>query len=472
MAEKIAILGGNRIPFARSNGPYAEASNQDMLTTALDGLVARFGLQGERAGEVVAGAVLKHSRDFNLTRECVLGERARPLHPRLRRPAGLRHRSAGGAPVGRQDRARTDRVGHRRRRRHHSRRADRRQRGPAPGAARGQPDQDRAGPAEAARPPAPAPHRPRHPAQRRAAHRPVDGRAPGAHDRAHGHHRARRRTSSRVASHQGLAAAYERGFFDDLVTPYLGLERDQNLRPDSSTEKLAKLKPVFGDTMTAANSTPLSDGAAVVLLATDDVGEAAQAPGPRAPHRRRDRRGRLRPRRRRAADGAGRRRAAPARARRPDAAGLRPVRDPRGVRGPGAVHAEGVGGRRPRRDRPRPSSTSPAARSPPATRSPPPAGGSSPPPPSCSPSAGPAARWCRSAPPAGRASSRSWSAPDGLQHDPHAGPAGPGRAHAPVRRGGHPAGRRPLRPRARSSRGRCSRPRPRRASTTRSSTAT
>src|SRR5918996_3843443 len=73
MTEKIAILGGNRIPFARSNGPYAEASNQDMLTAALDGLVARFGLQGERAGEVVAGAVLKPSRDFNLRRECVLG---------------------------------------------------------------------------------------------------------------------------------------------------------------------------------------------------------------------------------------------------------------------------------------------------------------------------------------------------------------------------------------------------------------
>src|ERR687895_760796 len=68
-----AIIGGNRIPFARSGGPYAEASNQDMLTAALDGLVARFGLQGERLGDVVAGAVLKHSRDFNLTRECVLG---------------------------------------------------------------------------------------------------------------------------------------------------------------------------------------------------------------------------------------------------------------------------------------------------------------------------------------------------------------------------------------------------------------
>src|ERR687894_2263046 len=72
-ARPAAILGGNRIPFARSNGPYNDASNQDMLTAALDGLVARFSLQGERMGEVAAGAVLKHSRDFNLTRECVLG---------------------------------------------------------------------------------------------------------------------------------------------------------------------------------------------------------------------------------------------------------------------------------------------------------------------------------------------------------------------------------------------------------------
>src|SRR5919198_3698517 len=70
---RAAIVGGNRIPFARSNGAYSEASNQDMLTAALDGLVARLSLQGERLGEVVGGAVLKHSRDFNLTRECVLG---------------------------------------------------------------------------------------------------------------------------------------------------------------------------------------------------------------------------------------------------------------------------------------------------------------------------------------------------------------------------------------------------------------
>src|SRR5215217_7900198 len=73
--RRAAIVGGNRIPFARSNGPYADASNQDMLTAALDGLVTRFGLEGERVGEVVAGAVLKHSRDFNLARESVLGSK-------------------------------------------------------------------------------------------------------------------------------------------------------------------------------------------------------------------------------------------------------------------------------------------------------------------------------------------------------------------------------------------------------------
>jgi acetyl-CoA C-acetyltransferase len=85
-----------------------------------------------------------------------------------------------------------------------------------------------------------------------------------------------------AASHQRLAAAYDRGFFDDLVTPYAGLERDQNMRPDSTVEKLAKLKPVFGEgedaTMTAGNSTPLSDGAAVVLLASDEWAEQRSLP--------------------------------------------------------------------------------------------------------------------------------------------------------------------------------------------------
>src|SRR3954469_25658462 len=73
--RRVAVLGGNRTPFARSNTAYADASNQEMLTAAIDGLVTRFGLEGERLGEVVAGAVLKHARDFNLTREAVLGSR-------------------------------------------------------------------------------------------------------------------------------------------------------------------------------------------------------------------------------------------------------------------------------------------------------------------------------------------------------------------------------------------------------------
>src|SRR6202012_5647714 len=80
-ARRVAVLGGTRIPFARQNGPYARASNQDMLTATVDALVARFGLEGEVLGEVAAGAVLKHSRDFNLTRECVLGSRLGPETP-------------------------------------------------------------------------------------------------------------------------------------------------------------------------------------------------------------------------------------------------------------------------------------------------------------------------------------------------------------------------------------------------------
>ena len=79
--RRVAIIGGNRIPFARSNGPYATASNQAMLTAALEGLIERYNLHGLRMGEVVAGAVLKDSRDFSLTRECVLGSRLSPQTP-------------------------------------------------------------------------------------------------------------------------------------------------------------------------------------------------------------------------------------------------------------------------------------------------------------------------------------------------------------------------------------------------------
>ena len=268
MAEKIAILGGNRIPFARSNGPYARASNQDMLTATLDGLVARFGLQGERAGEVVAGAVLKHPKDFNLTRECVLGsalDHSTPAYDLQQAcDTGLQAALAvagkialgqiewgvaGGvdttsdAPIGvnedlRQvllEANRTKSVGGRLKLLGHL------------------------------RPHHVVPQIPRNA-------EPRTGMSMGEHQAITTERMGISREDQdelTVASHQGLAAAYERGFFDDLVTPYLGLRRDQNLRPDSSTDKLAKLKPVFGDTMTAGNSTPLSDGAALVLLSSD-----------------------------------------------------------------------------------------------------------------------------------------------------------------------------------------------------------
>jgi acetyl-CoA C-acetyltransferase len=273
-----AILGGNRIPFARSDGPYARASNQDMLTAALDGLVARFSLQGERVGEVVAGAVLKHSRDFNLTRECVLGSQLSsdtPAHDvqqacdtGLQAAVDVANKIALGqiecgiaggvdtasdAPLALNDDLRELLL-----------------------AAR------RAGPAERVkllgrlRPSQIVPEIPRNA-------EPRTGLSMGQHQAI----TTKRFGITREAqdelaaeSHRRLAAAYDRGFFEDLLTPYLGVERDQNLRPDSDTEKLATLKPVFGEEsgMTAGNSTPLTDGAAVVLLASEAWAEERSLP--------------------------------------------------------------------------------------------------------------------------------------------------------------------------------------------------
>jgi acetyl-CoA C-acetyltransferase len=269
MPEKIAILGGNRIPFARSNGPYAEASNQDMLTAALDGLVARFGLPGERAGELVAGAVLKHSRDFNLTRECVLGsalDNATPAYDLQQAcDTGLQAALAVGGKIalgqiewgiaGGVDTTSDAPIAINEDLRRILLEANRTRSVPARLKLLGH-----------LRPRQIVPEIPRNA-------EPRTGMSMGEHQAITTERFGITREEQdelAVASHQGLAAAYERGFFDDLVTPYLGLERDQNLRPDSSTDKLAKLKPVFGDTMTAGNSTPLSDGAALVLLGSDE----------------------------------------------------------------------------------------------------------------------------------------------------------------------------------------------------------
>ena len=179
-------------------------------------------------------------------------------------------------------------------------------------------------------------------------------------------------------SHRKLAAAYDSGFFDDLVTPHLGLTRDQNLRPDSSLEKLAALKPIFGTTMTAGNSTPLTDGAALVLLANEEWAAEHKLPVQAHFVDRADRRGRLRPRRpanRGPADGPGLRGAAAAGPARLEAAGLRLLRDPRGVRLAGARHARRVGSQRPGHDRPQPPQRARLLAGGRATPSPPPAAG-------------------------------------------------------------------------------------------------
>jgi len=269
--RRAVVLGGNRIPFARSDSAYAKATNQDMLTAALDGLVERFGLAGERLGEVVAGAVLKHSRDFNLTRECVLGSRLAPETPAydVQQACGTGLEAAilvankialgqvevgvaGGvdttsdAPLALNEDLRAVLLE----------------------ANRLKSNAARAKLLLRLRPQQLVPAIPRN-------EEPRTGLSMGEHQaRTAAEWGISREAQDELAmrSHVNLAAAYERGFQDDLITPYLGLERDQNLRPDSSMERLAKLKPVFGGsegTMTAGNSTPLSDGAAVALLASE-----------------------------------------------------------------------------------------------------------------------------------------------------------------------------------------------------------
>ncbi len=278
--RRVAVLGGSRIPFARQNGPYAKASNQAMLTATLDHLAARFGLEGERLGEVAAGAVLKHSRDFNLTRESVLGSRLAPETPAydVQQACGTGLEAtilvankialgqidvgiAGGvdttsdAPLAVNEDLRRTLLDVNR--------------------ARSVPDRLRA--LSRVRPQQLMPEIPRNA-------EPRTGRSMGEHTALMAAEWDIGRTEQdelAVESHRKLAAAYESGWMDDLVVGFLGLERDQNLRPDSSLEKLAKLKPVFGGpegTLTAGNSTPLSDGASAVLLASEEWAAAHDLP--------------------------------------------------------------------------------------------------------------------------------------------------------------------------------------------------
>ena len=272
----VYVVGGNRIPFARSNGPYVHASNQDMLTAAIDGLVARFGLAGEKVGEVAAGAVLKHSRDFNLTRESVLGSHLSPWTPAydVQQACGTGLETAilvankialgqidsgiaagvdtaSDAPIAVNEGLRLTLLE----------------------ANRARTLGGRVKALTGLRPGHLAPEIPQNA-------EPRTGMAMGEHQAVTTAEWGISREAQdelAAASHHHLAAAYDRGFFDDLVTPYLGLTRDQNLRADTSVEKLATLQPVFGKgegaTMTAGNSTPLTDGASAVLLATKEWAE-------------------------------------------------------------------------------------------------------------------------------------------------------------------------------------------------------
>lgn len=274
--RRVAILGGNRIPFARSNGAYFTASNSDMLTAALNGLVERFNLQGQRVGEVVAGAVLKHSRDFNLTRECVLDTALAPETPAydIQQACGTGLQAAflvankialgqievgiaGGvdttsdAPIALGDGLRKALL--------------------ELNIAKTAKDRLKALTKINVKELMDAPKN----------GEPRTGLSMGDHQAITTLEWGISREAQdelAASSHQKMAAAYEEGFFDDLITPFLGLERDNNLRADSSVEKLAKLKPAFGKgdarTMTAGNSTPLTDGASCVLLASEEWAKA------------------------------------------------------------------------------------------------------------------------------------------------------------------------------------------------------
>jgi acetyl-CoA C-acetyltransferase len=279
--RRVAIIGGVRIPFARAHGAYAKASNQDMLTAALRGTVDRYQLAGKRLGDVIAGAVLKHSKDFNLVRECVLSSGLDPQTPGLdiQRACGTSLEAAilignkialgqieSGIAAG------VDTISD------------------VPvvfsssyrellfASYRGRSAWQRLKPWFGLRP--------RH-------FKPV---TPGVVEPRTGlsmgqscEIMAKTWQISRAAqdelaalSHRNAAASWAAGFHDDLVVPYLGLKKDNNVRADSSVEKLAKLRTAFdtspAGTLTAGNSTPLTDGASAVVLGSEAWAKANNLP--------------------------------------------------------------------------------------------------------------------------------------------------------------------------------------------------
>jgi len=271
VAKRVAVLGGVRIPFARAYSAYATAGNQDMLTAAFRAVVERFHLQGERLGDVAAGAVIKHSRDYSLVRECVLSCGLDPHTPGLdmQRACGTSLEAAidignkitlGQIEVG--IAGGTDSISD------------------APivyprsyqqlllASYRGRTAWQRVAPWFGLRPKHFKPVLP-------AVVEPRTGLSMGQSTELMAkqwHITRAEQDQLAYDSHLKAASAWRTGFYDDLVVPYLGLKTDNNVRSDTTLEKLARLHPSFATdgTLTAGNSTPLTDGASAVLLATPE----------------------------------------------------------------------------------------------------------------------------------------------------------------------------------------------------------
>ena len=276
--QRVAILGGSRIPFARQNTNYVTTSNTEMLTAALKGVVNKFKLEGERLGEVAAGAVLKHSRDANISREAALDSGLSPNTPAydvqqacatsLQTTISVGNKIALGqievgiaggvdsssdAPVALNEKLRQLLLKFN----------------------RSKTRSERFSVITEIRPDMFAPSIPN-----------INERRTGLSMGEHCELMVKRWNITReaqdelaLASHLNGAKAYQEGFYDDLIVPFQGLSRDNNLRADTSAEKLAKLKPAFDKTsgqgtLTAGNSTPLTDGAAAVLLSSESWAKA------------------------------------------------------------------------------------------------------------------------------------------------------------------------------------------------------
>ena len=279
--RRIAVIGGSRIPFCRAGSVYADQSNLDMLTASLQGLVDRFDLHGEQPDEVVAGAVTTHSRDWNLAREAVLSTSLSPLTPgiTMQQACGTSLQAAMtiGAKIAAGDiecgiAAGTDTASD------------------APivfskkfakrlvALSRARSAADRLKVFKGFSPGELSPVPPSNA-------EPRTGLSMGQHcERMAQQWDIPREAQDELAlaSHLNAAAAWNEGFFDELVQPWGGAARDNNIRADTSLEKLAGLKTVFGKapeaTLTAGNSTPLTDGSAAVLLASEDWARAHDLP--------------------------------------------------------------------------------------------------------------------------------------------------------------------------------------------------